>query len=287
MATGYDSAQDVWDAVSSEPGLAVVDPFVAPRRDKWGFGALPEFQLTGFYLEDGVFDPVALTVRDPATGTSFPVTVIGVLSDNAPYGMGGINVADDTLAPLGDRAVPTIHHLALRAGADPASVAAEVEAALLARGVEAETYEELLDDAVGSSELFIRLIQGFMALGLVVGVAALGVISARAVVERRQQIGMLRAIGFQPEMIQRSLLAETGIVALTAIVAGTVLGLVISYNVIDDTRSQPGYADIRFAVPWLNLALIIGAVIVAALLTTLASARRAAHIYPAEALRYQ
>ena len=65
------------------------------------------------------------------------------------------------------------------------------------------------------------------------------------------------------------------------------LGLVLSYNVIADTRSQPGYADIRFAVPWLNLALIFGAVIVAALLTTLASARRATRIYPAEALRYQ
>ena len=140
---------------------------------------------------------------------------------------------------------------------------------------------------MGASRLFIRLVQGFMALGLVVGVAALGVITARSVVERRQQIGMLRAIGFQPELIRRSLLAETAIVALTAIGIGTALGLVISYNVIDDTRSQAAYADMRFAVPWLNLALIIGAVIVAALLTTLAPARRASRTYPAEALRYQ
>jgi putative ABC transport system permease protein len=107
------------------------------------------------------------------------------------------------------------------------------------------------------------------------------------VVERRQQIGVLRAIGFQPELIRRALLAETAIVALTAIGLGTLLGLVISYNVIDDTRSQPAFADMRFAVPWLNLALIIGAVILAVLVTTLAPARRAARVYPAEALRYQ
>ena len=31
-----------------------------------------------------------------------------------------------------------------------------------------------------------------MGLGLIVGIAALGVISARAVVERRQEIGILR-----------------------------------------------------------------------------------------------
>ena len=38
-----------------------------------------------------------------------------------------------------------------------------------------------------------------MALGLFVGIAALGVIAFRSVVERRQQIGMLRAIGYQTE----------------------------------------------------------------------------------------
>jgi putative ABC transport system permease protein len=289
MATGYDSAADVWRAVSAEPGLAVVDAFVAPRRDHWGFGVLPEFQLTGFYVEDGTFDPVPVTVRDPSTGIEFPVTVVGVLTDGAPYGMAGISVSDDTLlaAGLGERATPTIHHLAVRDGADVDAVARDVEAALVARGVEAETYQDILDDAVGASMLFIHLVQGFMALGLVVGVAALGVITARAVVERRQQIGVLRAIGFQPELIRRALLAETAIVALTAIGLGTLLGLVISYNVIDDTRSQPAFADMRFAVPWLNLALIIGAVILAVLVTTLAPARRAARVYPAEALRYQ
>jgi ABC-type antimicrobial peptide transport system permease subunit len=97
----------------------------------------------------------------------------------------------------------------------------------------------------------------------------------------------LRAIGFQKEMIRRTLLAETGIVAFTAIAAGTLPGLLISYNVIADTRSQPGYTHIAFAVPWLYLLVIFAAVIAAALLTTLAAAGRATRIYPAEALRYQ
>ena len=249
--------------------------------------ARQEAARSGFFVEDGSFEPVPVVARDPLTGTDIRVTVIGVLSDNAPFGMSGITVSQDTLAPLGDRALPTVHHLAVRDGADPEAVADRVEASLLARGVEAQTYREMLDDAVGASNLFIRLIQGFMALGLVVGVAALGVISARAAVERRQQIGMLRAIGFQPEMIRRTLLAETSIITVTAIVVGTVLALMVSYNVIDDTRDQPGYADLRFSVPWLHLAVIFAAVIVAAILTTLAATHRATRLYPAEALRYQ
>jgi putative ABC transport system permease protein len=287
LARGYDTPEQVWAALAADPSLAVVDAFVAPRRDKWGFAVAPAFTLSGFYIEDGTFEPIRVSLRDPLSGISSTLTVVGVLSDNVPFSMSGIAVSQAALAPFGDRALPTVHHFAVRDGADAEAVAKAVEASLLRRGAEAETYQQILDDAVGANMLFIRLVQGFMGLGLVVGVAALGVISARAVVERRQQLGMLRAIGFQPEMVRRTLLAETSIVALTAIVVGTVLGLVLSYNVIADARTQLGYGDIQFAVPWLNLGLIFTAVILAALLTTVVSALRATRIYPAEALRYQ
>ena len=81
-----------------------------------------------------------------------------------------------------------------------------------------------------------------MGLGLIVGVAALGVVSARSVVERRQQIGVLRAIGFRRGMVQACFLLESSFVALTAIVVGTALGLAVAYNVISDTRRQPSWS---------------------------------------------
>ena len=43
---------------------------------------------------------------------------------------------------------------------------------------------------------FFRLMQGFLALGLLVGIAGLGVVMIRAVRERRRNIGVLRALGF-------------------------------------------------------------------------------------------
>jgi ABC-type antimicrobial peptide transport system permease subunit len=43
----------------------------------------------------------------------------------------------------------------------------------------------------------VNLVTGVLALGLIVGVAGLGVISTRAVVERWQQIGMLRTLGYE------------------------------------------------------------------------------------------
>lgn len=285
-ARGYTSA-DVWEAMRTDPTLAVVDSFVAPRRQNWNVAALPDFQLSGFYVEDRTFAPVPVTAVDPLSGTTIPLTVVGVLSDSAPWGMAGISVSQDALAPLGGRAVPTVHHLTVADGQDAQVVATAVQSELLAQGAVAETYQEVLDDLVASNLLFLRLIQGFMGLGLLVGVAALAVVSARAVVERRQQLGVLRAIGFQPTMIRLALLTESSVVTLLSIGAGAVLGMVLSFNVLTDARNQPGWSEVTFEVPWLNLGIVFAVVFAAAQLTTLLPARRASRVYPAEALRYQ
>jgi putative ABC transport system permease protein len=115
-------------------------------------------------------------------------------------------------------------------------------------------------------------------------VVALGVVSARAVVERRQQIGVLRAIGFQPAMVRLAFLAEASFVSLAAIAVGCGLGLILSYNVVADMGEQQ---DVALVVPWLNLAVIFTVVYLAALASTLLPAIRASRVYPAEALRYE
>ena len=289
MARGYESADEIWRALADKPGLAVVDAIVAPRRDDWSAGAvLPDFKLQGFVLEDGVFDPLTLATRDPQTGKKLQLTVIGILAETVPFAMQGISTSQETLAgAYGDRVQPTAYYYALAEGADPRAVAPELESAFVANGLEADALEELLEDSIAVQWTFNRLIQGFMGLGLIVGIAALGVISARAVVERRQQIGILRALGFRRRMIQVSFLIESSFIALTAIVVGTLLALIVAVNVIDDVGSQSSWNDLAVVVPWVNLGIIFGAVYLAALLATLAPAVRASRIYPAEALRYE
>ena len=52
-----------------DPNLAVVDGLVAPLREHFDFGApAPDFQLEGFYLEDGTFKATPIVLRDPQTG---------------------------------------------------------------------------------------------------------------------------------------------------------------------------------------------------------------------------
>jgi putative ABC transport system permease protein len=288
-ARGYDSPRAVWEAMSDRLDLAVVDAFTVPRHSNWNFAPPPPFRLHGFYLEDGTFDPVPVVVRDPLSGATRTLTVIGVLSDTAPQDMTGIWTSQDTATALfGSRAMPTVLHVALADGVDPDAAAGAMERSFLANGLEAKSTAALLHDLVGASYTLNWLLLGFMGLGLVVGVAALGVISARSVVERRQQIGVLRSIGFQRGMVQLSFLLESSFIALTAIVVGSALGLTVANNVIQDSAELPSYQGaLHFAAPWAHLGIVFVLVYVAALLTTLAPAARAARVYPAEALRYE
>ena len=287
-AHGYDSPAAVWKAIRTHPGLAVVDAVSVPRKQNYGFGAPSTFRLKGFYIEDRTFAPVEVDVRDPQTGRHAQLTVIGVLADSAPLYMMGITTSQTTLArAFGDRVQPTTYLFALHKGVDATATAKRLETAFLANGMQADALSKLLHDTVAASLTFDRLIMGFMGLGLIVGVAALGVISARAVVERRQHIGVLRAIGFRRRTIQLSFLIESSFIALTAILIGTLLGIAVAYNVIADAADAPGYENLSLQVPWLTLAGVFLVVYAVAMATTFLPARRASRVYPAEALRYQ
>jgi len=286
-AEGYDTDRDVWAAMADDPTLAVVDAFSVPRRANWGTAQVSDFQLTGLYLEDQGFEPVPVQVRDTQSGKTLDLTVIGVLADTVPFAMVGISTSQQALTPLGAAAAPSVWYFQVDSGTDPVAAAKDLEAAFLDNGMQATAQSEVLEDAVGSSLTFQYLILGFLGLGLVIGVAALGVITARSVVERRRQIGVMRAIGFQARMVQMSFLVESLFVTLIGVVLGAVLGLLVAFNVVADSANQPGYENLVLTPPWTALAVILGIVVLSSVLTTWLPSLRASRTYPAAALRYE
>jgi putative ABC transport system permease protein len=130
----------------------------------------------------------------------------------------------------------------------------------------------------------LNLVTGFLALGLIVGIAGLGVISTRAVVERWQQIGMLRALGYRRSLVQRSFLMESSLIAILGLLIGTLIGVWQSYRffVVEKT-----FGTVIFHVPMLEISLILVGAYLATLVTTFLPARSASRVAPAEALRYE
>jgi putative ABC transport system permease protein len=129
------------------------------------------------------------------------------------------------------------------------------------------------------------MFQAFMALGLFVGVAALGVIAFRSVVERRQQIGMLRAIGYQTESIGLTFVLESTFVALMGILSGVVGGVIVSRNLF--TTGQFSGEGIDFAMPWAEVLTFVAVAFAVSLVMTWLPSRAAARVPVADALRYE
>ncbi len=208
-AEGYTTAAEIWKAVREKPGFAVVDRLAVPSRTTTNIviGG-PEFSLQGVYLEDESMKPVRLEVREPNTEATFEVTVIGVLEQSAITGYGMITSQETLEKGLHIELPEPTYFVRLAEGVDPVSTSAALESVFLKNGLESVDLIQEMRDSLSTQFVFQQLLLGFLTVGLVVGVAALGVISTRAVVERRQQIGMLRALGFQREMVSWIFLIE-------------------------------------------------------------------------------
>lgn len=120
----------------------------------------------------------------------------------------------------------------------------------------------------------------YLLIGVAFGLLSLGVLASRAVIERQQDIGMLRALGFSRALVRRSFFLETGfLVTLSLIISlGLAWWLV---EQIAQASSQP------FQLPvFLTLGLVPSCFLVSWLCTAV-PAQQAANLLPAEALRYE
>jgi putative ABC transport system permease protein len=281
-ADGFASDAEVWDAVKNRPGFAVVGgPAVGSRQVDPSLSS--GFRFADLYQDDVRFAPRELWARDERGGQALMLTVIGVLDSRVSFGA-GLYTSGATLNLAGARPPQrAAYYLKARPGGDPSALALGLNLALGDRGLRATATGEEVRRIQSVRALLNELLQGFFGVGLLAGLAALGVISMRAVVERRQQIGLLRALGFRRQMVRLSLLLETSLVALLGIGLGVGLGLALSRRLVDYLGRQ--YPEIVFGVPWDEIGLIALGAYVAALLLAALPLWQIGRIQPAEALR--
>ncbi|MGI8688417.1 MAG: ABC transporter permease [Thermomicrobiales bacterium] len=294
-ATGYASDRAIWDALKRDPTLAVIDASAIPQQGGFGGGNSDKrFQLTGVKADDKTMQPIAVDVRDPQTGKAQQVTIIGVLdqtmniSDGLGIGNGGAGLLmnDSTFQQIFPTDPQnTAYFIALKNSADSKAVKFGIKAALVKNGVQAIDLRDELQKSQQQSQGFLYLLQGFLGIGLFVGIAALGVVALRSVVERRQQIGMLRALGYQRGMVSATFLIESLFIAVSGVVVGVATGMVLSRNLI--ASGNAGAQAKVMIVPYGQIALFVIIALVAAFIMTVIPARRASRVPIAEALRYE
>jgi len=226
------------------------------------------------------FRNVVLWLRDTrGTQAAVRVEAVGLADARGPFG-NAIVLNSATLAgwPPPDSGG---YYLSVPPGANARELAAGLN--LSAPDLKASTIGDELRLVQGVRGLLNMILQGFMGVGLLAGVAALGTLSTRAVVERRRQIGVLRALGFTARAISVGLLVESGVVALLGAGLGIGVGLFVAQSTVAFlSRISP---ELVFGIPWEQIGLVLVVSVGAALLMTILPARQAARLTPAEALR--
>ena len=291
-AEGYADDAAVLQALQTESDVVVVssgmlevegafgeDPTAFQLSDPDGDG--PERELTA---DDKVFPAIPIQVQ-ASDGSIRTVRIIAVIDSKISTLFGMFASQQLTFAINPDPSVIS-YFLALNDPETSKDLANEIETRLITNGVQGESIRDALEDAQSQSTGFLLIFQGFMGLGLVVGIAAVGVIAFRSVVERRQQIGVLRAIGYQQSLVALSFLIETAFIVGMGVLSGTALGLILARNLFS-SDDFAGVEDVQFTVPWLIIVVILVVTMIAALLMALVPARQASRLAPAEALRYE
>jgi putative ABC transport system permease protein len=189
----------------------------------------------------------------------------------------------------GGSAKPTYMALTVRAK-NPKNVLA-IEEAIKKMGF--NTFSLL--DATKSLRLVFTVFDLFLGLfgSLALTVASLGIINTlvMAILERRREIGVLKALGATDRDVRSLFFAEAGAMGLVGGVLGVVIGWLIGAALTWGTtfylkrQDLPG-VKISY-VPWWLAAGAIAFAVIVSLVAGLYPAARAAKLNPVEALRYE
>lgn len=267
-AETFSSDAAAWAAVVEDPSKIIVPAFFLQE----GGGPAAEIVKPG--------DPV--TVINPVTGEQATRKVAGLIEND--FAFSGSYVSKRSIRELlGDSAAASRFYVETsEAPQEATDVADSLTARFVPNGVDAQTFRSIVQEFQRANLQFFQLMQGYLALGLLVGIAGLGVIMVRAVRERRRDVGVLRSLGFMVKQVRRAFVLEAGFVALEGIVVGAVLAIITSSQLV--ATGEFG-EDIAFEIPWIDLGVLAVVALGASLLATAWPAHQASQIPPAAALR--
>jgi putative ABC transport system permease protein len=230
------------------------------------------------------------------------ITVQGVA---APVRLEIIGAIEDYAAPRGlvllhrdhyprefDTKLVHIIDVYLPAGAD----AATIESARVTLAQSPLAAEHALVVLTGDEvrHNIIALIRRLYSLGylqeLVVGiVAALGVVAALviSIIQRRRELGLLRALGATQGQVLRTVLFEALLMGLIGSALGVVFGLLLEWYAVDVILFEESGFRFPMIVPWREAGIISALAVVTAALAGLLPALRAVRLRIADAIAYE
>jgi putative ABC transport system permease protein len=154
-----------------------------------------------------------------------------------------------------------------------------LEKALSDYGFDAFTVESLVIENILIENTYISIFQVLLVLALVIGTFGFGIVASRNALERRHEIGVLRAIGFKRKAVYRAMLYENSYIILAGIAIGSLSGIIASsvYLLKLDMNI--------LSWPWLYVTAIVAVSFIIAMVSTVIPVIRSSKIQISQAIK--
>ncbi len=280
---------------AQQPRLLGVEPELLASRGAFDItSVLPQFSVNDWSILNVALDGDALpAIADQATvqwalqtklgatidyiderGRTFSVQIVGVIADSILQG--NLIVAEDRLL---ERFPSVTGYRMLLIDAPPdraADVSAALTRALEDVGMQVTPTRDRLAAFNAVNNTYLAIFQALGALGLVLGSVGLGIVVLRNVLERRQELAMLRAVGYRASAIRWLVFSEHTLL----LAMGLLVGLLAAAVAVAPTLGAIGGSH-------LPTGLAIAAVLISGLLWVYAATTFATQGSPRAALQQE
>jgi len=272
LLSEYKNEKEAWYAIRNNASLVIIDGTFGPQNNIVNTG--PSQHKVSLDVGD------AIKIIDK-NNSIVEKKVIGILDTTLIQGIFSYNKYVEEEFGFN---TSTVFLFSIKTGEDVDKTAKEIESSFLKNGMQTIVVKTVVMTMIKTMNQFFYLFDAFMALGLIIGIAGLGIITIRSVHERRQEIGMMRAIGFKKRMVLSSFIIETSTIAIIGILIGTFLGIFTGYIIWRDSFSDLGF---DFIINWQPIIIVGLIAFIFTLICVFPASRKASRVPPAEALRYE
>ena len=257
---GLNSKEDVWRTLS-DPRNVVVD--------------------SSYQYGNNNLIKAGDTIEIPMANSTLVFKVVGVLDETYLHGIFMDKSRMKQLFPVAEG--DNLFLIKVANGVNPIDVTYDLKKGYKVFGMDAKAVLDEVEQLSQQSQMVFELVEVFLGLGLIIGIASLGAITLRSIVERKRDIGMMRAMGFQQKQILDFLLIEGLFITSLGTVIGLGTGIVLSYAIYLNFTQM---GKVPYNIPLIQLLIIFAIVFAAAIICTIVPARNASRMPPAEAVRY-
>ncbi len=225
--TMFKNQSSVWEAVESDPSLAVIDANLMKG-------------LTGD-IEGNAGISVGIGDKISIIGNGVPqynVTVVGITNQRF---LDGVFVSDGLVRDQMHASSPTILLIDFKQGLDPEQQSTLLGDELLKDGIIVISIEQATQELENGVLQGTVIFDAFLSICVITVLTGVTVQALRSVQERGRELELLRTLGFTKRMQTVGMLFETIVPIITGLLIGLATGVVLSYMLWDALLRSTGF----------------------------------------------